>query len=60
MRKFLPAPVMGLVSFILYLANTVLCFVQLLPVAFLKLIIPIKPWRVFTSRLLYGFVNNWI
>lgn len=60
MRKFLPAPVMGFVSFILYLANTVLCFVQLLPVAFLKLVIPFKPWRVFTSRLLYGFVNNWI
>ncbi|HPJ38199.1 MAG TPA: acyltransferase [Spirochaetota bacterium] len=60
MRKYLPAPVVGVVSFILYLANTVFCFAQLLPVAFLKLIIPLKPWRVITSRLLYVFVNNWI
>ena len=60
MRKYLPAPVVGVVSFILYLANTVFCFAQLLPVAFLKLIIPLKPWRVITSRLLYAFVNNWI
>jgi 1-acyl-sn-glycerol-3-phosphate acyltransferase len=60
MMYFLPAPVRGILSLMLYVVNTVFWTVPLFVVAFLKFIIPIKAWRRFCSTVLIAMAENWI
>ena len=60
MLGFLPAPVRGALSFLLIVINTLFWTSLLFPLAFLKLIIPIRPWRKFINRLLDGIATSWI
>ncbi|MBN2255694.1 MAG: acyltransferase [Deltaproteobacteria bacterium] len=60
MVRYLPGPVRGGLSFILYIVNTVFWTPQLLVVAFLKFIIPIEIWRKYFNIILTRIANNWI
>lgn len=57
---FLPAPIRGAVSLLMYGMNTILCTTPLFFMALLKWIIPIRAWRVLCSRVLNGLANIWI
>lgn len=50
----------GAVLFLLILINTIVAIIPIIVFTFLKLLIPIKPWRVFVSALLVRFGENWI
>lgn len=60
MLWFLPGPIRGVVSLVLYVLNTVFWTPPLLAVAFLKFIIPVQRWRKFCNILITGVANNWI
>lgn len=54
------AQLRGVVTFSLIILNTVLTMVPLLAVTFLKLLIPVKPWRVLCSAALVMICENWV
>ncbi len=60
MIRFLPPPVRGTISFLIYLANTMFWSVPLFTLALLKLLIPINGWRAFCSKMLIKISNSWI
>jgi 1-acyl-sn-glycerol-3-phosphate acyltransferase len=60
MLRYLPGPVRGSLSFLLYVINTIFWTTPLFITAFLKLIIPLKRWRKFCNIVLNGIANNWI
>jgi 1-acyl-sn-glycerol-3-phosphate acyltransferase len=60
MVRYLPGPVRGGLSFLLYIANSVFWIPPLLIVAFLKFIIPIQAWRKCCNIILTRIANNWI
>ncbi|MFZ5520746.1 MAG: acyltransferase [Pseudomonadota bacterium] len=60
MPNRLIALIKGCVSAILLTLNTLVCFSALLPVALLKLLLPIKPVRAVLDLLLNGICAVWI
>jgi 1-acyl-sn-glycerol-3-phosphate acyltransferase len=60
MTLSLPGPVRGLLSLLLYAANTVFWTLPLFAVAFLKFIIPIRGWRRLCTKILNAIAENWI
>jgi 1-acyl-sn-glycerol-3-phosphate acyltransferase len=60
MLSFLPGPLKGILSFVLFSINTVFWVTVLLLVSFLRLIIPINFWRTFWSRVCIAIANTWI
>jgi 1-acyl-sn-glycerol-3-phosphate acyltransferase len=59
MLNFLPEPVLGTLTMILYIINTFLWGTLLFPTTLLK-IVPINRLRTFCSRVLDATANNWI
>jgi 1-acyl-sn-glycerol-3-phosphate acyltransferase len=57
---YLPGPFRGVASLLLYIVNTVFWTIPLFFVAFLKLMIPVQPWRKCCNALITGIANNWI
>jgi len=60
MLSFLPAPLRGVISLVLYILNTVLCCTPLFIVAFFKLLVPLPGWRRLCDRVLNGLAFLWI
>lgn len=60
MLDFLPAPVKGVLSFLLYLVNTVALCTPLFVVAFLKFVIRFRWFRNMCDRVLIGIALAWI
>jgi 1-acyl-sn-glycerol-3-phosphate acyltransferase len=57
---FLPGPVRGALSICLYALNSIFWCSVVFAVALLKLIIPIRSFRLVCGRLLNGIANSWI
>ncbi|MBN2539173.1 MAG: acyltransferase [Deltaproteobacteria bacterium] len=60
MLRFLPGPIRGTMSLILYALNTLFWTPQIFVIAFLKFIIPVQGWRKSCNVILTGIANNWI
>lgn len=60
MLYFLPARLKGSLSLLLIVANTVIIFIPLMFIAFVKLIIPLKRVRSLLSKLLILVANQWV
>ncbi|MDZ7663743.1 MAG: acyltransferase [Desulfotignum sp.] len=60
MLSFLPSPVKGILSFLIYLVNTILLTVPLILVSLLKFILPFRPAVVILDRILMGIAGLWI
>ena len=60
MLSFLPSPLKGALSFLIYLVNTVLLTVPLILVSLLKSILPFQPAVVVLDRILMGIAGLWI
>ncbi|MBN2160689.1 MAG: acyltransferase [Spirochaetes bacterium] len=50
----------GILSMLLLYTNTVFWFIPLIPIAFLKLLIPVGGWRKLCGLLLNGIAVSWI
>ncbi|MDX2454328.1 acyltransferase [Desulfosarcina sp.] len=50
----------GVLSLVLYTLNTVACCIAIFIVAFIKLLLPIKPIQTGCRRILTAFANGWI
>lgn len=59
MFYFLPAPVRGVLSFLMYVLNTLFWFLPLMALALLKLL-PIQAWRTWMTHLLDLSATAWI
>jgi len=60
MLSFLPSPLKGILSFLIYLINTILLTVPLILVSLLKFILPFRPVVVILDRILMGIAGLWI
>jgi 1-acyl-sn-glycerol-3-phosphate acyltransferase len=60
MLSFLPGPVRGVISLLLYVINTIFWTLVLLLVAFLKLLIPVTTWRKLCSKVMHAIGGIWI
>ncbi|MCF8091455.1 MAG: acyltransferase [Desulfotignum sp.] len=60
MLSFLPPPLKGVLSFMIYLVNTILLTVPLILISLLKFILPFKPVVVILDRILMGIAGLWI
>lgn len=60
MLKFLPHPVRGTLSILLYTLNTIVLTVPLILLSFLKFIIPVHSFIVFLDRVLIFIATLWI
>ena len=60
MLDFLPAPLKGALSLLLMVTNTILIFIPLMLIAFVKLITPLPPVRNSLSKLLILIANQWV
>lgn len=60
MLSFLPAPIRGLLAFLVMALNTIISVVPLLFITLLKLIIPIKSWGKLCVWLLIKIAENWM
>ena len=60
MLSFLPAPLRGLLAFLVMALNTIISVVPLLFITLLKLIIPIKSWGKLCVWLLIKIAENWM
>jgi 1-acyl-sn-glycerol-3-phosphate acyltransferase len=60
MLRFLPGPVKGIISVIVYFLNTVLCAIFLFPVALIKFIIPHHSMRRWCNIILDRLGSYWI
>ncbi|AWB59252.1 MULTISPECIES: acyltransferase [unclassified Colwellia] len=60
MLHFLPGPIIGCFSVILYIVNTILWLVPILIFSLLKAIGPIPLWQKFFSYLLDQMASNWV
>ena len=59
MLNFLPKPLIGIISFLLYLLNTLFWAIPILGLAVLKLL-PLRQWRVGITYLLDHCATTWI
>lgn len=55
-----PGPVRGALTFLLIVANTILCATPLFIVAIAKLLVPIAAWRRLADRWLNAIAEQWI
>ena len=60
MLESLPDPLRGVFSLVVLAVNTIFWCSLLFLVALLKMIIPIRGWRIFCSRLLNALGQSWI
>lgn len=60
MFSFLPSPLIGLLSFSLYIINTILWLVPIIIFSFLKAAIPLKQSQKLFSYLLDLMASNWV
>lgn len=60
MLHFLPYPLKGTLSILLYTLNTVCMTIPLIGLSFFKFIIPIQPFIVFLDRILIYIATLWI
>ncbi|MDT8380117.1 MAG: acyltransferase [Desulfotignum sp.] len=60
MLSFLPSPLKGVLSFLIYLINTILLTVPLILVSLLKFILPFQPAVVILDKILMGMAGLWI
>ncbi len=58
--KKLLSNINGVLSMVLISVNTIFWFVPLIAVSFLKLMVPARPWRNFTTRILDAIARTWI
>lgn len=59
MLRWLPSPIKGVLSFVLYILNTLFWFIPLMLLAVLKLL-PIKRWQAWMSYLVDAIAVAWI
>lgn len=59
MLRWLPSPLKGVLSFLLYILNTLFWFIPLMALAVLKLL-PIKRWQAWMSYLVDAIAVAWI
>lgn len=60
MLKYLPGPVRGSISLLLFVFNTVLLTIPLIMFAIFKLIIPFTRWRKLCDKIINGIASMWI
>ncbi len=60
MLKLLPGPLRGLLSLVLYVANTIFWVIPIFVIAPLKILLPFPAWRGWCNRSLNSFAVNWI
>jgi 1-acyl-sn-glycerol-3-phosphate acyltransferase len=60
LSKILPAPLRGILSFLIYIINTLFWCALLFPVAIVKFIIPVASWRRHCNRALTYIADHWI
>ena len=60
MLHFLPGPVIGCISVIFYIANTILWLIPILICSLLKALVPLSQWQKFFSYLLDQLASNWV
>ena len=60
MLNFLPSAIIGCLSFIFYILNTILWLMPILVFSFLKALIPWGLWQKFFSYLLDQMASNWV
>lgn len=60
MLNFLPAPIIGFLSMMLYTVNTLFWLVPIVVFSLLKALVPIDLWRKIFSYLLDRMASNWV
>jgi len=60
MLRFLPAIIIGCLSFLIYVINTLFWFVPIFIGSIFKLLIPVAPWQKLMSYLLDAMANSWV
>ncbi|NMP30627.1 acyltransferase [Thalassotalea sp. M1531] len=60
MLNFLPGPIKGSISFLLYAINTLFWLIPIVICSFLKALVPIKGWQKLFSYLLDQMASNWV
>ena len=60
MLNFLPSAVIGCLSFLFYIANTILWLMPILVFSLLKALVPLNLWQKFFSYLLDQMASNWV
>ncbi len=60
MLTFLPGPIRGALSLLLYSLNTIFWCLLLFAAALLKFLIPLKPWRRVCDKVLTLIADSWI
>ena len=60
MLSFLPGPVRGVLSFLLYLVNSICIVIPIVAIAVTKLIIPFAFWQVVSRKSLDLLATTWI
>tara|TARA_B110000091_G_C13721222_1_gene434857 strand:- start:238 stop:1140 length:903 start_codon:yes stop_codon:yes gene_type:complete len=60
MLSFLPAIIIGIISFVLYIVNTIIWLIPIVIFSLLKALVPFHLWRKILSRLLDQMASNWV
>ncbi len=60
MLRYLPGPVRGAISLLLFICNTIMMTLPLFLVALLKFMIPLKSWRKLCDIVINGIAGLWI
>jgi 1-acyl-sn-glycerol-3-phosphate acyltransferase len=60
MFNFLPWPLIGLLSFVIYTINTLVWIIPIIIFSILKAIVPVAGWQKFFSYLLDQMASNWV
>jgi len=60
MLNFLPSAMIGCLSLIFYIINTLLWLLPILVFSLLKALVPLRLWRKFFSYLLDQMASNWV
>ena len=60
MLSFLPAMIIGQLSFVLYVVNTIIWLIPIVIFSLLKALIPFRLWRKVFSVLLDQMASNWV
>ncbi len=60
MLSFLPAPLKGVLSILLYILNTIVLTIPLIGISLFKFIIPVHPFVVILDKILISIATLWI
>jgi len=60
MLSFLPAIIIGIISFVLYIINTIIWLIPIVIFSLLKALVPFPLWRKVFSTLLDQMASNWV